>query len=79
MFWDRKTGRWRSQLGYNNRKIFMGYFNTPEEAAQAYDQKAVEIHGQLGEQGQGQDCTGPAAPFWSQTQTATAKYRGCHL
>eukprot|EP00879_Flechtneria_rotunda_P019645 GHRR01020641.1.p1 GENE.GHRR01020641.1~~GHRR01020641.1.p1 ORF type:complete len:319 (+),score=199.76 GHRR01020641.1:31-957(+) len=47
VFWDRKTGRWRSQLGYHNRKIFMGYFNTPEEAAIAYDQKAVELHGRL--------------------------------
>jgi hypothetical protein len=49
VFWDKKTGRWRSQLGYNNRKIFMGYFNTPEEAGAAYDAKAVEIHGRLGE------------------------------
>jgi hypothetical protein len=49
VFWDRKTGRWRSQLGYHNRKIFMGYFNEPEEAARAYDAKAVELHGAMGE------------------------------
>jgi hypothetical protein len=29
----------------------MGYFNTPEEAGAAYDAKAVEIHGRLGECG----------------------------
>jgi hypothetical protein len=51
VFWDKKTGRWRSQLGYNNRKIFMGYFNTPEKAGAAYDAKAVEIHGRSGELG----------------------------
>lgn len=48
VFWDKKTGRWRSQLGFQNRKIFMGYFDTAEEAAAAYDQKAVELHGRLG-------------------------------
>ena len=53
VFWDRKTGRWRSQLGYHNRKIFMGYFNEPEEAARAYDAKAVELHGPMGKKGGG--------------------------
>lgn len=48
MFWDRKNCRWRSQVGYQNRKIFMGYFNDAEAAARAYDRKLVELHGALG-------------------------------
>jgi hypothetical protein len=26
----------------------MGYYHAPEDAARAYDRKAVEIHGRLG-------------------------------
>lgn len=49
VFWDRKSGRWRSQLGHKNQKIFMGYFDRVEDAATAYDKTAVKIHGRLGE------------------------------
>lgn len=49
VFWDRKSGRWRSQLGHKNQKIFMGYFDRVEDAAAAYDKTAVKIHGRLGE------------------------------
>lgn len=48
VFWDRKNSRWRAQVGYNNRKIFMGYFGEPAEAARAYDKKVVQLHGALG-------------------------------
>jgi len=49
VFWDRKNSRWRAQVGFNNRKIFMGYFGEPAEAARAYDKKVVQLHGALGE------------------------------
>eukprot|EP00877_Chromochloris_zofingiensis_P007598 jgi/Chrzof1/3091/Cz12g11120.t1 len=45
VFWDRKNCRWRSQVGFQNKKIFMGYFNDAEDAARAYDRKLVELHG----------------------------------
>ena len=48
MFWDKKTGRWRSQIGHQNRKVFLGYYDTPEEAARVYDRKALELHGFAG-------------------------------
>eukprot|EP00878_Enallax_costatus_P027118 GHUV01029168.1.p1 GENE.GHUV01029168.1~~GHUV01029168.1.p1 ORF type:complete len:119 (+),score=21.18 GHUV01029168.1:143-499(+) len=51
VFWDRKNSRWRAQVGFNNRKIFMGYFGEPAEAARAYDKKVVQLHGALGEFG----------------------------
>eukprot|EP00775_Hariotina_reticulata_P013081 gene13081-13208_t len=47
VFWDRKNSRWRAQVGFNNRKIFMGYFGEPAEAARAYDKKVVQLHGAL--------------------------------
>lgn len=45
VFWDRKTRRWRCQLGYQSKKIFLGYFDDAGEAARAYDQKLVELRG----------------------------------
>jgi hypothetical protein len=50
VFWDKKSRRWRCQLGHKNRKIFLGYFAVAEEAARAYDQKLVELHGGSGEE-----------------------------
>lgn len=49
VFWDRKTKRWRCQLGYQSKKIFLGYFDDAGEAARAYDQKLVELRGAGGE------------------------------
>lgn len=49
VFWDKKSGRWRSQMGFKNNKLFMGYYDRVEDAARAYDRKAVEVHGRLGE------------------------------
>lgn len=49
VFWDRKNNRWRAQVGHNNRKIFMGYFAEPTQAARAYDKKLVQLRGTMGE------------------------------
>jgi hypothetical protein len=38
-------------VGFNNRKIFMGYYGSPADAARAYDKKVVQLHGALGEWG----------------------------
>ncbi|KAI8468048.1 MAG: hypothetical protein J3K34DRAFT_394733 [Monoraphidium minutum] len=47
VFWDGKNHRWRAQVGYKNKKIFLGYYHNPDEAAVAYDRKVVELHGTL--------------------------------
>lgn len=49
VFWDKKTKRWRCQLGYQSKKIFLGYYEDPADAARAYDQKLVELRGAAGE------------------------------
>ncbi len=48
VFWDKKTRRWRCQLGYQSKKIFLGYFDDAGEAAKAYDTKLVELRGAAG-------------------------------
>jgi hypothetical protein len=44
--WDNFTGKWRAQVFRNYRNFYCGLHDTPEEAAQARDAKAAELHGE---------------------------------
>ena len=44
--WCKDKKKWRARIGVDGKRISLGYFNTREEAAQAYDEKAVEIFGE---------------------------------
>lgn len=37
--------RWQSNIGYNFKHIYLGLYQTKEEAAKAYDRKALELFG----------------------------------
>lgn len=37
--------KFRAALGYNKQRITIGYFDTPEQAARAYNEKAMELLG----------------------------------
>lgn len=40
-------GKYRAKIKFNNKTISLGTFNTPEEAGKAYEDKAVELHGEF--------------------------------
>jgi hypothetical protein len=44
---DRYGKRWRARIKHEGLHIHIGYFNTPEEASEAYQRKAVELHGEF--------------------------------
>lgn len=45
--WKLPYGRWCAQITKNREKIHVGVFDTPEEAALAYNKKAKELHGEF--------------------------------
>jgi len=40
-----KQGKWRSQINKDGKIYFLGYFDDEEDAAQRYDEKALELYG----------------------------------
>lgn len=42
----KELGKWYAKIAVNNKAISIGYYLTPEEAALAYNAKAIELHGE---------------------------------
>lgn len=40
------SGKWRAEIGVSYKRIYIGCFETPELAAQAYDIRAQEMYGE---------------------------------
>lgn len=45
--YHKATGRWRARIGVNYQQINLGEFDTPEEAALAYNEAAQKYHGEF--------------------------------
>jgi hypothetical protein len=43
--WHRRVGRWQSSIKKDGRSFYLGLFDTPEEAHEAYMTKAIELFG----------------------------------
>lgn len=46
--WDKQTQKWRAMIGVNRRQISLGYFNTLEEAVEAYAEASKKYHKEFG-------------------------------
>jgi hypothetical protein len=42
--WHKDNKKWLSQIQINNKKISLGYFDTPEEASKSYLKAKRELH-----------------------------------
>ena len=44
--WIEQTRKWRAQIWVNNKRIHLGVFSSPHDAATVYDVAAVKYHGE---------------------------------
>lgn len=45
--WNEKYGKWESRIKAEGRAVFLGYFDTPEEAHAAYASAVTKYHGEF--------------------------------
>jgi hypothetical protein len=46
VWWITSRNKWEAKVGKDGRQIFLGYFDSEEEAAEAYNKAALEIFGE---------------------------------
>jgi hypothetical protein len=44
--WNKNANKWQAQIRNKYKRIYIGLYNTPKEAAKAYNDKAVDLHGE---------------------------------
>jgi hypothetical protein len=47
VYLKRKNNRWAAQIKFEKHRLHIGYFSTEDEAALAYNKKAIELHGEF--------------------------------
>ncbi len=45
--WSKSRQKWRAYIQVNGKQVHLGYFDTPEEAYEAYCAAARELHGEF--------------------------------
>ncbi|MEN6337259.1 MAG: AP2 domain-containing protein [Phycisphaerales bacterium] len=47
VWFEKRVGKWRATIHIKGKSIWIGHFATEEEAARAYDRRAVELFGEF--------------------------------
>lgn len=47
-YWQPKRSKWIAQIGFEGKRITIGYYDTEQEASSAYAKKSAELHKQFG-------------------------------
>jgi len=45
--WHKTNKRWHAEIRYMNKYIHLGLYTTPQEAAEAYKKKSIELFGEF--------------------------------
>ncbi len=46
VWWNKKLQKWQAYIMSDRKRVMIGHYGAPEEAAFAYDLKAIELHGE---------------------------------
>lgn len=46
-YWQPKREKWIAQIGYQGKRITIGYYDTEQQASEAYREKAELLHGEF--------------------------------
>lgn len=49
--WDASNSKWKAQIGWKRKNIYLGLFESKDEAAAAVSKKRSELHGQYANHG----------------------------
>lgn len=47
VYWHKRIGKWQASIMVDKKSSHLGYFDTQEDAAAAYDAAATELHGEF--------------------------------
>jgi hypothetical protein len=45
--WHKNANKWQSSIRFNGKQIHLGIFNNEQDAAKAYNLKAIELFGEF--------------------------------
>jgi len=45
--WHKQSCKWHARLAVSGKRLHLGYFDSKEDAASAYDAAALELHGEF--------------------------------